>query len=289
MRRFLYFLREFLRYFLRCCQNTFIALAAVIVLWVSYVALKEPSNDANWQKQYALLPAIKIDQDIISISHVRDFRYNADQSIATSSYLNENYALSELKDAWYGISHFGENGLAHVLLSFEFADDKFLVVSIEARLQEKDIDGYSPIKGLFGSYTKTIVLATERDIIGLRTHIRSEPFYLYKLNLPELYSKALLLNYLRKAQTLNTEPAFYNSIVNNCMTGLLVESNRFKLMSSWLDTRIFLPGNSDELAYELGLIDNSAPFEALRMQALVDPLTTAIEDINFSRNIRAHN
>lgn len=282
-------MKRFLRCFLRYSRNTLFALAAFIIVWAIYVAAKEPTNDADWQKQYAVLPTIQIDQDVISISNVRDFRYNADQSILEPSYLNESYSLSALKDVWYGISHFGKNGLAHVLLSFEFEDDQFLAVSIEARLQEKDVDGYSPLKGLFGNYTKTIVLATEQDVIGLRTHIRGEPFYLYKLKIPELYRKTLLLNYLREAQTLNTQPAFYNSVINNCMTGLLAESNRFRSMSSWLDKRIFLPGNSDHLAYELEFIDTSLPFETLRKQALIEPSVTELDTSNFSKNIRTHN
>jgi hypothetical protein len=191
-----------------------------------------------------------------------------------------------MQNVWYGISHFGENGLAHVLLSFEFNDNRFLALSIEARLQDKDVKGYHPLKGLFGAYTKTIVLATEQDVIGLRTHVRGEPFYLYKLQIPELYTKALLLNFLRKAQALNVTPAFYNSIIDNCMTGLLAESHQFQSITSWMDTRILLPGNSDELAYELGFIQTNKPFDAIRKAALVEPSVTDLEDPDFSNKIR---
>jgi hypothetical protein len=107
------------------------------------------------------------------------------------------------------------------LLSFEFKEDQFLAVSIEARLRKDDVDSYDPIKGLFRGDTKTIVLATAQDVIGLGIHIRGKPFYLYKLEFPELYSKPLLLNFLREAQALNTRPT--------------------------LDIRILLPGNSDEM------------------------------------------
>ena len=270
----------------RYTLNFFLLLIALILLWVIALALKTPANDAPWQTQFQVLPTAEIQNDTISLNNVRNFRYNKDESIAKVQYLDQTYQLSEFKNAWYGISHFGENGLAHVLLSFEFTGDKFLVVSIEARLQEKDVDGYHPIKGLFGFYTKTIVLATEQDVIGLRTHVRDEPFYLYKLNIPELYTKALLLNYLRKAQSLNTTPTFYNSIINNCMTGLLSESQQFKSITSWMDKRIFLPGNSDEMAYELSYINTSEPFTIIREKALVIPSITELEDVNFSRKIR---
>jgi hypothetical protein len=159
-------------------------------------------------------------------------------------------------------------------------------VSIEARLQEKDVDGYNPLAGLFGAYTQTIVLATEQDVIGLRTHVRGEPLYLYKLEVPEIYTKPLLLNFLRKAQVLNYQAEFYNSIIDNCMTGMLSESHQFRGLSSWLDKRILLPGNSDELAYELQYINTDKPFDQTRKDALIKPSSTELDDPEFSKKIR---
>lgn len=247
---------------------------------------KSPRNDLDWQTQYRVLPTVELQNDTISIQNLRDFRYNKDQSIAEVRYKNQNFNLSEFKNAWYGISHFGSNGLAHVLLSFEFSGDKFLVVSIEARMQNKHVKGYDPLKGLLRTYTKTIVLATEQDVIGLRTHIRGEPLFLYKLDIPELYTKPLLLNFLREAQVLTQSPVFYNSLIDNCMTGLLAQSDQFRSFWQWLDMRILLPGNSDKIAYELNYIDTSQPFNQTRARAKVDPSLTHIEDPEFSAKIR---
>ncbi|MFT6046270.1 MAG: hypothetical protein ACI9WC_001975 [Arenicella sp.] len=256
------------------------------IAWIGFLALKTPTNDEDWQTQFQILPTIELSGDTISILNVRDFRYNEDDLIAKAHYIDQTYKLSELRNAWYAISHFGDHGLAHVLLSFEFKDDQFLVVSIEARLRKADVDGYDPIKGLFRGYTKKIVLATEQDVIGLRTHIRGEPVYLYKLELPELYTKPLLLNFLREAQALNTRPTFYNTLIDNCMTGLLAQSDRFRSLWSWLDIRILLPGNSDEIAYEMAYIDSSSSFPNVREEALVNPMVTAIDKPDFSRKIR---
>ncbi len=259
---------------------------AVIVLWAVFLSLKSPSNQANWQTQFQILPSIELGGDTISIKNVRDFRYNDDGTIREARYLDQHYQLSEFKNAWYGLSHFGKNGLAHVFMSFEFSGDKFLIVSIEARLEDKHVNGYSPIKGLFRGYHKTIVLATEQDVIGLRTHIRQEPLNLYKLDVPELYTKPLLLNFLREAEVLNRKPTFYNTLIDNCMTGLLAQSDQFRELSSWMDMRIILPGNSDQIAYELGYIDTSKPFSKVREEALVDASITDIDDADFSLKIR---
>lgn len=267
-------------------RKILLLILVAITLWIIFLALKTPRNDGDWQTQFQILPTIELSGDTIRIRNVRDFRYNGDDTIAEVRYLDQNYKLSEFRNAWYGISHFGDHGLAHVLISFEFRDEQFLVVSIEARLQQQDVDGYDPIKGLFRGYTKAIVLATEEDVIGLRTHIRGEPLYLYRLDLPELYTKPLLLNFLREAQALTAKPTFYNTFVDNCMTGLLAQSDHFRSFWSWLDLRIILPGNSDEIAYEMAYIDTSSPFTKVRSEALVNPKLTAIGNVDFSRKIR---
>lgn len=254
-------------------------------IWVIHLFFRRASNDATWKTQYSKLPQVDLQDDEIRIHNVRDFRYNSDKSIKTENYLSETYYLSKMQKVWYAISHFGPNGLAHVLLSFQFNDGKYLVVSIEARLKEKHL-GYNALRGLFGTYTKTIVLATEQDVIGLRTHIRKERVYLYPLDISELYTKALLLNYLGRAQSLNVKPAFYNSILDNCMTGLLEESLDYGGIVSWMDRRILLPGYSDELAYENGFIDTTIPFDDLKLGALVKPEDYNIDDEDFSKKLR---
>lgn len=250
-----------------------------------FLALQTPSNEGDWQIQHRVLPQVTLTGDQIKVKHLRDFRYNADQSVAAANYLNASFKLSDLSATWLGISHFGRNGMAHVLLSFEFAAQQQLVVSIEARMEKQDLE-YSPIKGLLRSYTKTIVLGTERDVIGLRSHVRGERVLLYRLNLSELQAKALLLSYLRTAQALNTEPSFYNTLIDNCMTGLLAESQRYRRLRSWLDHRILLPGFADELAQQEGLIEQGMPIGRLREQSQIDPTAVDISAANFSSAIR---
>ena len=254
-------------------------------VWVIHLIFRRASNDAVWKTQYAKLPSIDLEDDLIKVNNLRDFRYKQDKSIAQANYKNEIFNLSKMTKVWYGISHFGPNGFAHVFLSFEFSDGKFLVISIEARLKEKHL-GYNALRGLFGTYTKTIVLSTEQDVIGLRTHIRKEKVYLYPLEISELYTKALLLNYLGRAQSLNVKPAFYNSILDNCMTSLLEESLDYASVVTWIDKRILLPGYSDQLAYENEFIDTSKPLKEVKADALVNPENFDIEDENFSRKLR---
>jgi len=266
---------------------TFLVLSVFLFfpIWVIHLCFRRASNNAVWREQYSQLPAIHLDDDLIKVDNLRDFRYNSDTSIATVNFKQETYHLSKMQQVWFGISHFGPRGLAHVFLSFEFADDKYLVVSIEARLKKKH-KGYNALRGLIGTYTKTIVLSTEQDVIGLRTHIRKERVYLYPLKISELYTKALLLNYLGRAQSLNVKPSFYNSILDNCLTSLLEDSHDYDSVVTWMDRRILLPGYSDELAYEGGFIDTSKPFQEVKDNALVNPEGFDVDDAEFSRKIR---
>ena len=111
-------------------------LLLLIAVLVIFTVSRTPSNTGNWQPQFQVLPSIELLNDIVSIKNVRDFRWNSDDTVAKVQYLDKNYQLSRFKNAWYGISHFGENGLAHVLLSFEFESENateindYLVVSI---------------------------------------------------------------------------------------------------------------------------------------------------------------
>ena len=262
-----------------------VILITLIVLGL-YLSLKTPTNDANWQTQFQVLPTVEMAGDRINIKNIRDFRYENNGAIAEVRYLNDEYRLSEFKQAWYGISHFGQNNLAHVFISFEFEEKKYLVVSIEARLEKKHVNGYNPIKGAFRAFNKTVVLATEQDVIGLRSHIRKERVHLYPLQVPELYTKPLLLNFLREAQVLNRKPRFYNTLMDNCMTGLLSQSEQFRGLTSWFDWRIVLPGGSDEIAHELGFIDHSKTLNQLRQLSVINPTGFTVDDTDFSEKIR---
>ncbi|MGH1539922.1 MAG: DUF4105 domain-containing protein [Arenicella sp.] len=252
-------------------------------LFVLFLSLKTPGNEKQWRLAQQVLPEITLEDDTITVKGLRDFRYNSDGSVAEANYKTQAYRVSELKAAWYGISHFGKFGLAHVFMSFEFADGQYLVVSIEARRRENE--DYNPIKGLFRAYTKMVVLGTEQDVIGLRSNVHKEPVYLYALTITKLNQTSLLLNYLRGAQHLNWKPEFYNTLLDNCITGLLEESKPFSSWTSWLDTRILLPGKSDQLAYQLGFIDNEQPFDMVQGRALVDAAILP-DDAAFSSSIR---
>lgn len=257
--------------------------AALVVALGWYISLS-PVAQGDWKPQFATLPTVRVEGDTLHIENLRDFRYGPTGAVRAANYRAGAYRLSELESTWFGLSHFGGMGLAHAFMSFRFRDGSHLAVSIEAR-QERDQAHYSPVAGTFRRYTKFMVLATEQDVIGLRSHVREEKVYLYRLSLSQLQSHTLLMNFLRRAEYLSSTPDFYNTLTDNCLTGLMMETGRYQDIHHWLDYRILLPGYADEMLHEYGVLAHEGDIEAVRAQARV-PAEVSPDDDAFPDRIR---
>ena len=158
-----------------------LSLAAVVAVasMVGFVLLKTPSHDRNWKTEHARLPVAEFEDEWVTVRNVRNFSYNPDGRIREAKYFDRTYDLGKVTELWYGISHFYGYGLAHTFLSFGFADGARLVLSIEARQEIGET--YRPLTGLFRNYELIFVIADERDVIGVRTHVRGERVYLYRI------------------------------------------------------------------------------------------------------------
>lgn len=259
-----------------------------IVLLGLYLSSRNASNDGEWMPLQAQLPTIQITElnntVMYRIDHVRDFRYAANQTITQNNYMTETYALEDLQQVWLGISHFGGKGLAHTFLSFEFSGDRFLAASVEARLHPEQ--HYNPIFGLFRQYAKMVVLATEQDVIGLRTHIRHEKVLLYPLQLNSDQQQFVFKSVMADAQAISQKADFYNTLLDNCATNLLKYDPDYRFYTSLLDYRLLLPGFSDEVAQEKGWIDENQSLLTLREQATINPESIDVSADNFSELIR---
>ena len=93
------------------------------------------------------------------------------------------------------------------------------------------------------------VLASEEDIIKLRTNYRNNEVYMYPIDTPKEKIKELFRSMMIRTDKLNREPEFYNTIWNNCTTTILQHANA--LRQDKLNGGIFtlLPSHSDEIVY----------------------------------------
>ena len=82
-------------------------------------------------------------------------------------------------------------------------------------------------------------------------------------------------------------PEFYDTITNNCTTNIVRHIDRVRPNRVAYDVRLLLPGYSDQLAFNQGLIVPSGTFEQTRQRAYINPLAERYADReDFSELIR---
>lgn len=235
------------------------ALVPVLIWW----GLQRPSNQRDWTPDNARTARAEFHGDSVLIHNVRnaDYRTTADYTVRWE---DRRYDLREVEKAWFLVEPFSRDwrGPAHTLVSFQFTGGRFLAVSAEIRKEKGEV--FSPWKGLLRRFEMTYVVADERDVVRLRTNFRRDPVYLYPVRATPGQARAMLVSMLTHANSLAEKPQWYNTLTNTCTTSLARHVNRVapgKVGFSW---RMLFPGYSDQLAYDLGLIDTDLPFEQAR-------------------------
>lgn len=261
--------------------------AAVLLLpLVGGWAAVRPSNDRDWTAENAVLPAAELWGDSVRVRNVRNNHYvTADRF--TVRHEDRAYDLRELESAWFVVEPFAKDwrGPAHTLVSFGFRDGRYLAVSVEIRKEKGE--SYSPLKGLLKRYEIIYVVADERDVIGLRANHRKDPVHLYPIRAEQAQIRSMLVDMLTRANELRAEPEFYNTLTNTCTTNLVRHVNRITPKRVPFSYKVLLPGYSDRLAYDLGLIDTDLPFEEARERFHINARAAKYADApDFSQRIR---
>ena len=171
------------------------------------------------------------------------------------------------------------------MLSFGFEDEDYLAVSVEIRRERGE--EFSPIKGFFQQYELMYVVADERDVIQKRVNCDLSEVYLYHSTATPQQARTLFKDVMRRVDKLAREPEFYDTLTNNCTTNIRNHINHLKPDEVPYDYRVLLPGYSDQLAYDLGLIEHHGPYEETRDRANVNYLAYLHRDApDFSVLIR---
>jgi len=248
----------------------------------------EPSNDRKWQSDVALLPYADIDGDEVTIHNVRNFEYWTELDY-TAHYYTKTYDLNELDEVDMIAVYWMGDAIAHIMLSFGFADRDWVTISIETR-KERD-ESYDTIRGFFKNYELIYVVGDERDLIRLRTNFRKNPpedAYVYRTRIPKENARRLFLEYLRQINELKNHPEWYNTLTTNCTTNIYRHTlvNPGDHPFSW---KILLSGYAPEYLYDRGGLDPSIPFAEHRKRAYVNPAAQAADQApDFSQLIRAN-
>jgi hypothetical protein len=260
-----------------------VAILAVVAWFFSL----EPRNDRPWAVDVSRTPWAEIDGDEVTIHEVRHFAWRTEADF-TPRWTTRTVDLAALEGVDLLASYWMGDAIAHVMVSFVFADSPPLAISIETRKEAGE--PYSTVLGFFRRYELVYVVADERDLIGLRTNVRADPpedVYLYRVAMPKEAARRLFLEYLRDMNELREQPQFYNTASTNCTTMVLI-NNRVNGAVSLLNWKILLSGYLPQLVHERGRLDQSLPFAELRGRSRVNDAARAagIDAPDFSTRIR---
>lgn len=244
-----------------------------------------PTNDRDWIPEHRVLASATLENNKLHVKNVRNAEFFSYRDCLVD-YYDRTYDLAQLQSVDFIMIPFNESrALAHTLLSFGFANGDYLGVSVEVRLERGE--SYSPTMGLFGQFELIYVVADERDLVRVRTEYRNVDVLIYRTKATPDQSRKLLVDVMRRVNKLHDEPEFYDTLSNNCTTNIVRHINTLSPGSIPSDYRVLLPGFADNLAYELGLIDNSRPFDEVKRRARINELALRYKhDPQFSQRIR---
>lgn len=258
-------------------------LLALIVLGAWWSTIR-PSNLRDWEPFVARQPAMEIVNDQLIVRNLRNFAWRTETDY-TPRWEDRVYDLNGLEGVDLFFSYWTGPSIAHVIVSFPFANQPPLAFSIEIR-RERGED-YSPIAGFFKQYELAIIAADERDVVRLRTDIWKEDVRLYRLSVSRTNARRLLEGYVREVNALSVEPRWYDTLGGNCTT------IAYRLAQTiWpdlkLDWRVIASGYGPDFAYDLGAVDTSIPLAELKQRARVTEKGQAAGDTEgYSAALRA--
>lgn len=260
---------------------TFAAAFAGLLIWWIRLA---PSNDRDWADDVAQMVRGTVQGDCVTLQNVRNFAWRSETDY-TPRWETRGYDLALLSNLDMIVSYWSGHAIAHMLVSFGFDDGAHVVFSVEIRREKSE--SFSEIGGFFKEFELCIIAADEHDIVRLRTNVRREDTFLFRLNMPVAAMRSLLLAYIDEANSLARAPRFYHTITGNCTT--LVWRMLKKIVRPLpFSYRVLLSGYLPEYVYEVGALDPRYPIEELRRLGYISERARgADQGAGFSGDIRA--
>ncbi len=254
-----------------------------LMSWGMLLVTTHPSNDRDWSTDLAVLPYADFNGNKVTVHNIRNFKYK-DVLDYTPGYYDKTFDLDKIKSVDFIVEPFSTLA-AHTFLAFGFEDGSYVDISVEVRREKGE--WFDAIKGLFRKFEITYVVSDENDVLKLRTNIRKDDVYLYPIATSKEKKRALFVDMLNRINTLKTTPEFYNTLINNCTTNIAKHVNNITPKRVPWSYKYVFPNYSDELALEIGLIQESGTIEQIRANHLITPLAQKYGDSpDFSKLIR---
>lgn len=267
-------------------------LLAAMLLWWSTIA---PRQDRDWADDVAHITRMQpaaADADIVELQDVRNFIWRSETDY-TARWDHRRYDLTQLRSVDMAVSYWMGPAIAHTLVSFGFADGQQLVFSFEIRKEKGE--AFDALAGFFKRYELALIAADERDILAVRTNVRGEQVFLYRVHMPQAAMRALLLSYAQQAAQLHQQPRWYHTLTANCTT-IVWEMAQRLVGGLPLDWRLLASGYLPEYLQSVGALTPGVSLQALRAAGDITAraqqwqppagASDAAASIDFSRAIR---
>ncbi|GHC92189.1 membrane protein [Pseudorhodoferax aquiterrae] len=256
-----------------------VAFALLLGWWVRIA----PSDDRVWADDVARHLQSQVDGSVLTLSNVRNFDWRSDTDY-TARWETRRLDLDRLRTVDMALSYWMGPAIAHTLVSFGFDDGQQIVFSVEIRKERGE--SFSAVAGFFKQYELSLVAADERDILRVRTNVRGEDVYLYRVQLAPAAQRALFLAYLAQAQALARAPRFYDTLSANCTT-IVYEMARRIVGGLPLDWRLLASGYLPEYLHSVGGLAPGHTVKQLRSAGRITARAQAADaDPQFSQAIR---
>jgi hypothetical protein len=257
-----------------------LAFAGMLLWWHNI----EPSNNRMWADDVAQITNGTVDGNRVTLRNVRNFDWRSNDDY-TQRWETREYELDQLNSVDMIMSYWDGWAIAHMLISFGFEDGRHVAFSVEVRRQKNLV--YSEIGGFFKRDGLSIIAADERDVIRVRTNIRGEDDYLYRIRMPLSAMRSLFLGYVEQADSLVNTPRFYNTITVNCTTLVYHMMKRIVGYLPW-SYRLLFTGYLPAYVYQVGGLDQRFNLTELRaLGRITDRAKQSDRSDSFSADIRA--
>jgi hypothetical protein len=244
-----------------------------------------PSNQRDWRPEQAKVATAAFRGNEVTIHNIRRASYRSVDDCDVK-YYDKTFDLGKLTSVDFIMVPFNETpSLAHTMISFGFEGRDYVGVSVETRKERGQT--YGALLGFLRQYQLIYVIADEQDLILRRVLFDQSDVYLYPTRATPAQARALWVDVMRRVNKLARQPEFYNTLTNNCTTNIRNHINHLVPNEVPYDYRVLLPGDSDKLAYDLGLLQTDTSFEQTRLRARVNYLAYVHrDDPDFSVKIR---
>jgi hypothetical protein len=261
------------------------ALIVTAIVAVYYFGFVTPDPNQDWAPEQARMPHVEIDGDTIHVDNVRNFTWHTATDF-TPGFYDRTYDLHKLDSVYYVVASMPKwEAVAHVFICFGFSDGQYVAVSVEGRRRKGQ--PYRLIPSMFRQFQLIYIVGDERDVVGLRGAIWKKPVYFYPVRTTPERKRAIFLDMMERAHSLEEHPEFYHLIVNNCMNNITYHLRRLGGRPLPFDLQVLLTGISDRVAYYFGYIDTDLPFDEARQAFRVDQWMQGTPlDESFAQRLR---